>query len=119
VLTGVQQLLGMIKRQDLSNKLQKSKNKSATVQKMHPKMKIAFLHAALNDIAVFGSVYNWWSRRSVTGYAPSDTNVLLSVNMLIAMWASGWLGGLMVYEYGVGVTMEGEKKLKASGNKDE
>jgi uncharacterized membrane protein len=119
VLTGGQQLLGMIKRQDLATKVQKSKNKSATVQKMHPKMKVAFLHAALNDVAVFGSVYNWWSRRNVVGYAPSDTNVLLSVNMLVALLASAWLGGLMVYEYGVGVTRQGEKSLRENDKKVE
>lgn len=116
VATGGMELLAMIKRQDLANKIQKSKNKSTTVQKMHPKMKIAFLHAALNDVAVFGSGYNWWTRSTAAGYAPTDVNVLLSVAMLIAISASGYLGGVMVYEYGVGVTRQGEgKRLKESG----
>jgi uncharacterized membrane protein len=115
VATGGMQLLDMIKRQDLANKIQKSQNKSATVQRMHPKMKIAFLHAALNDVAVAGSAYNWWTRSTLAGYAPRDTNVLLSVALLGFISFSGYLGGVLTYEYGVGVTRQGEgKRLKES-----
>jgi len=116
VVTGGIELLAMIKKQDLANKLQKSQNKSSTVQRMHPKLKIGFVHAALNDVAVFGSGYNWWTRSSAAGYAPSDLNVLLSLAMLLFISASGYLGGMMVYEYGVGVMRQGEgKRLKESG----
>jgi uncharacterized membrane protein len=119
VATGAFELFGMIKRQDLANKLQKSQDKTATVQKMHPKMKIAFLHAGLNDLAVFGSAYNWWTRSTAAGYAPTDANVLLGVVALTAISFSGYLGGVLVYEYGVGVTTTSEGKRIKEGGKSE
>lgn len=108
VLTGIQQLLGMLKKQDLANKLQKSQNKTATVQKMHPKLKIAFLHAALNDVAIVGTGYTWWARRSIAGNAPTETGVLVSAGLLFSLLFSAFLGGKLVYEHGVGVARVGE-----------
>jgi uncharacterized membrane protein len=108
VLTGGAQLMDMLKRQDLANKLQKSQNKAATVQKMHPKLKIAFLHAALNDVAIVGTGYNWWTRRASEGNAPANTNVFVSVGLLFSLLFSAFLGGKMVYEHGVGVMRIGD-----------
>lgn len=108
ILTGGQQLMEMLKRQDLANKLQKSQNKAATVQKMHPKLKVAFLHAALNDVAIVGTGYNWWTRRAIAGNAPTDTGVLVSAGLLFSLLFSAFLGGKLVYEHGVGVMRVGE-----------
>jgi len=119
VATGGMELLAMIKGQDLANKLQKSENKAATVQKMHPKMKIAFLHAGLNDIAVAAAGYNWWTRSTAVGYAPSSANVLVSAALFGGVLTSAYLGGKMVYEYGVGVTRPGEGKRLKEGGKAE
>ncbi|KAE9974414.1 hypothetical protein EG327_008785 [Venturia inaequalis] len=114
VVTGVQQLLLMLKKQDLATKLQKSQNKSATVQKMHPKLKIAFLHAALNDVAIVATGNNWWTRRSIAGNAPTDTGVLVSAGLLSSLLFSAFLGGKLVYEHGVGVMRVGESnRVKA------
>ncbi|KAF2436438.1 hypothetical protein EJ08DRAFT_147007 [Tothia fuscella] len=114
VATGVSQLLDMIKKQDLANKLQKSENKTAVVQRMHPKLKVAFIHAALNDIAVAGSVYNWWTRSTLVGNAPTNLNVILSAALLVGISFSGYLGGVMTYDYGVGVNNRlGGKTSKA------
>jgi uncharacterized membrane protein len=112
VATGMMQLMEMLKKQDLANKLQKSENKAATVQKMHPKLKVAFLHAALNDVAVLGSAYLWWTRSTLAGYAPTGTHVLLSAAFLVGISASGYLGGMLTYDYGVGV-VRNERRTKA------
>jgi len=114
ILTGGAQLMEMLKRQDLANKLQKSQNKAATVQKMHPKLKIAFLHAAMNDVAILGTGYNWWTRRTIAGNAPADTNVYISAGLLFSLLFSAFLGGKLVYEHGVGVMRIGEaNRLKS------
>ncbi|TID16430.1 hypothetical protein E2P81_ATG11857 [Venturia nashicola] len=108
ILSGGQQLMGMLKKQDMANKLQKSQNKSATVQKMHPKLKIAFLHAALNDVAIVGTGYHWWTRRAIAGNAPTETGVLVSAGLFFSLLFSAFLGGKLVYEHGVGVLRAGE-----------
>lgn len=106
--------MGMLKRQDLANKLQKSQNKAATVQKMHPKLKIGFLHAALNDVAIVGTGYNWWTRRATAGNAPADANVYVSAGLLFSLLFSAFLGGKLVYDHGVGVMRHGEaNRLKS------
>jgi uncharacterized membrane protein len=112
VLTGIPELLAMIKKQDLVNKMQKSENKIATVQEMHPKMKIAFAHAALNEIAVIGTGYNLWTRKSTAGYAPTNTNIYVSAALLFGLLSSAYLGGKLVYENGVGVAGPSEQRLK-------
>lgn len=108
--TGGMELIAMIQRQDLVNKLQKSENKSTAAQKMHPKLKIGFLHAALNDFAIVGSGYNWWTRRAVIGNAPADINIVLSAVLMFSVFFSAYLGGQMVYKYGVGVQKQSEAK---------
>jgi len=93
--TGGMELIAMIQRQDLVNK---------------PKLKIGFLHAALNDFAIVGSGYNWWTRRAVIGNAPADINIVLSAVLMFSVFFSAYLGGQMVYKYGVGVQKQSEAK---------
>jgi hypothetical protein len=103
----------MVKNQDLASKLEKSQNKTQTVQKMHPKMKVGFLHAALNDACVAGSVYSWWTRSSQPNYAPDDIALIISGVSFLALNLSGYLGAVMVYDHGVGVARvaKGSKAL--------
>ena len=108
--TGGMELMAMIQRQDLVNKLQKSQNKSAAAQRMHPKLKIGFLHAALNDLAIVGSGYNWWTRRAAIGNVPANINIALSSVLMFSIFFSAYLGGQMVYKYGVGVQRQSEAK---------
>jgi len=103
VISGGIELMGLLKRQDLAAKLQKSQNKAATVQKMHPKMKIAFAHAALMDASVAGTAYNWWTRSTAAQNAPATVNIYISGALLMTLLFSASLGGKLVYDHGVGV----------------
>jgi uncharacterized membrane protein len=103
VMSGGQQLMQMIKKQDLAAKFEKSQNKSATAQKMHPKMKLGFAHAAMNDACVAASVYTWWTRSTNPGYAPDELHLIISAVSFLLLSTAGWLGAAMVYEHGVGV----------------
>lgn len=113
IATGVPELLGMIARQDLAKKLSNSPNKLDVLAKMHPKLKIAFMHALINDIAILGSAYSWYLRRGVTGYVPSDAQALGSLACLIGVFGSAALGGMLVYDYGVGVVPANKSAGKA------
>lgn len=103
VLTGGAELMNMVARQDLGGKLSKSGDKLGVLKNMHPKLKVAFAHAALMDVAILGSAYNWWARGSVTGYTPSETDAMAGAVFLVAVFGSAALGGMLVYEHGVGV----------------
>jgi len=113
-VTGSQQLLLMIQNQDLVSKLEKSQNKGATVQKMHPKMKLAFVHAAMMDLSIVGSVFNWWTRRSTAEHAPKEINLYVSAALLAVIFVSAHLGGSMVYDHGVGVVKKSGAEAKRS-----
>jgi uncharacterized membrane protein len=109
ILTGGQQLMIMIKNQDLASKFEKSQNKAVTAQKMHPKMKLGFAHAALNDLTIAGSAYMWWVRRSTPGHVPDESSLFISVGLLLALSVAGYLGAAMVYDHGVGVVNKAKK----------
>jgi len=114
--TGIVELWAMIKGQDLQGKLKRSNDKVGTLANMHPKLKIAFIHAILNDVALVGSAYNWWTRSSIQGYAPQSSNIWTSVGLLTGLMGSAYLGGSLVYEYGVGVQRQGAgKQIKEKG----
>ena len=87
VVTGVVQLAPVIQRDGFQSK----------------KAKVGAVHALLNDIALFGTIYNWWTRSQQIGFTPSTTNVLVSsaLALPITMY-SAYLGGSLVYEYGMG-----------------
>ncbi|KAF2276745.1 uncharacterized protein EI97DRAFT_320039 [Westerdykella ornata] len=88
VITGAIEVMPLIKREGISSK----------------KARTAILHALLNDVTVVGALWNWWTRRDVEGYTPSDTNVFLSgvVALPVTVYAA-YLGGHLVYQYGMGV----------------
>jgi uncharacterized membrane protein len=87
VVTGAQQLMPVIQRDGFSSK----------------KAKIGVLHALINDVTVVGALYNWWSRRSVTGFTPASDNILISTVLAVpATFFAAYLGGSLVYVYGMG-----------------
>jgi uncharacterized membrane protein len=67
------------------------------------KAQVGALHAVINDVTVIGAAFNWWTRRSNPGMVPSDTNILISsVIALPATMFAAYLGGSLVYVYGMG-----------------
>lgn len=93
----------MIKKQDLGKKLSQSKDKFGTLKNIHPKLKIALVHAVIMDASILGSAYSWYTRRAIKGYVPSDTHAMSAAAFLIGIFGSAALGGMLVYDYGVGV----------------
>ncbi|KAF7503739.1 hypothetical protein GJ744_003322 [Endocarpon pusillum] len=84
---------------------------------MRPKVKTAFVHAGMNDVAILTAAFSWWVRRGnvdvLTGaVVPTSTNVLISALSLPSLLYSADLGGKLVYNYGVGLSMG--KKGKAN-----
>ena len=63
--------------------------------------KTATIHMAINLTVVALFVVNAWMR--MKGADPRGTPMVLSGVALVLLVISGWLGGKMVYEYGVGV----------------
>lgn len=77
------------------------------------KVKVGVLHALVNDITIFGAVYNWWSRRNVPGFTPGNQNILLSVVLSLPSIVFGaYLGGSLVYQYGMGFRGSSAKKTQ-------
>jgi uncharacterized membrane protein len=66
-----------------------------------PVKKTAVTHMAINLTVVALFIYNAWLRHG----APQDlkTPMILSIVAILLLVISGWLGGKMVYEHGVGV----------------
>lgn len=88
VVTGAIELQPVIQRDGFSSK----------------KAQCAVLHAAINDITVFGAAYNFWTRRSAVGFVPDTTNVLISAAFAVpASFFAAYLGGQLVYQYGMGI----------------
>jgi len=116
VLTGAMELFALIKRQDLLNKLQKSEDKADVAKRMHRKVKIGLAHAVLNDVGLFAAGFNWWTRRSTAGNAPTDVNIIVSSIFLPLLLFAASLGGMLVYDHGVGVRRQGTtRRLKEEG----
>lgn len=115
VLTGGFELVGMIKRQDLLNKLQQSKDRASTAKRVHPKIKVGLAHAMLNDAGLVAAGYNWWTRRAAVMNAPSDTNVIVSAVALLVLSIGCMLGATLVYTYGVGVRNASESRRLKEG----
>jgi uncharacterized membrane protein len=98
VATGAYELMPVIKRDGFSSK----------------KAKVGVLHAVINDVGVVAAAYNWWSRRSNPGMVPDNTNILISsVVALPATMFAAYLGGSLVYIYGMGFR-GGQAKAKKS-----
>jgi len=96
VLTGGAELYAMVQAKGLDFK--------------NPVVKTTFIHAGLNDLVVFGAVYNWLSRRGREGYAVETQNGLVSLVLLGAVMYSAMLGGSLVYAHAVGVQRMGKGK---------
>jgi uncharacterized membrane protein len=97
VATGVTQLAPVIQRDGFSSK----------------KAKVGAVHALINDVALFATIYNWWTRSQQTGFTPSGMNVFVSAALALPMTMySAYLGGSLVYEYGMGFTRGNPKKTQ-------
>ncbi|KAF1831963.1 hypothetical protein BDW02DRAFT_571537 [Decorospora gaudefroyi] len=98
VATGAYELMPLIKRDGLNSK----------------KAKVGVLHAMVNDVTVVGAAWNWWTRRDAPGFMPSNLNVVVS--SLVALPATlfaAYLGGSLVYNYGMGFRGSQAKAKKA------
>lgn len=97
VATGAMELMPLIQRDGFSSK----------------KAKVGVAHAVINDIAIFGTAYNWWTRRNTNGFTPSSQNVLLSSGIALPATLFGaYLGGQLVYQYGMGFSRGEAAKKK-------
>lgn len=70
--------------------------------------RLASLHMSLNFFAIILYTINFFSRHGLENGVPTvitQGEVLLSVVALAVLSYSGYLGGLMVYEHGVGVNV--------------
>jgi len=76
----------------------------------NPVVRTTIMHASLNDLAILGAAFNWWSRRGKTGFALETGNIVVSVVMLMGVIYSAYLGGGLVYEHGVAVQRMGKGK---------
>ncbi|OCK81547.1 hypothetical protein K432DRAFT_381249 [Lepidopterella palustris CBS 459.81] len=71
-----------------------------------PKARAGVAHALLNDIAIGGLAYNWWTRRAVDGFEPSTLNLAISGALALpAVSLAAFFGGSLVYGYGMGMSM--------------
>jgi uncharacterized membrane protein len=68
--------------------------------------RIALTHMGINLTVVVLYACNAWMRHDA--HAVSGTPFVLSLIAIVLLVVSGWLGGKMVYEAGVGVSTEGE-----------
>lgn len=75
-----------------------------------PVVTTTIYHAALNDIAIVASAFNWWSLRNNVSFIPTPTNAAVSAFIFAGVGLSGYLGGTLVYKYGIGVQRMGEGK---------
>ena len=64
---------------------------------------VALKHMGLNLTVVVLYVCNAWLRSGTADHAPGGTPFILSLIAAGLLIISGWLGGKMVYEAGVGV----------------
>ena len=76
----------------------------------NPVIKTTLIHAGLNDLVIFGAVYNMLSRWGNEAYMPTGRNTLVSFLMLGGVGYAAFLGGGLVYTHGVGVQRMGKGK---------
>jgi len=73
-----------------------------------PKVKVALMHAGLNDLVVGGAVFNWLLERNAPDFRPAGYQVAMSGVALAVQMYAAYLGGDLIYTYGVGVQRQGE-----------
>jgi uncharacterized membrane protein len=94
-ITGAMELMPLIKRDGFTS----------------PKAKTALAHAFLNDLVFFGAMYNWWTRRDVPGFEPSTANLAISSAFTLPTGIyAAYLGGSLVYDYGMGIGRKSKAK---------
>jgi uncharacterized membrane protein len=120
-ITGAVELYAMISSKGLWQRIHKKSDGSNIYSGLNPTVRIGLIHAALNDIAVFASVHAVWSNWGVTAHrCSSGIAGLWSAIVLGGILYSGYLGGSMVYDYGVGIQRMGEAaKIKEDQQRDE
>ncbi|BGP54883.1 hypothetical protein JCM8202_003392 [Rhodotorula sphaerocarpa] len=110
VLSGLAELYGMWRGQAQSKGSAKTAGKDAAKKKnvAGEKLKVTLTHAALNDAVLGIAAFNWWVRRQDKDLILPPLNACLSACALPLFVYSAYLGGSLVYEYGVGIMRQGE-----------
>ena len=106
-VAGGLQFLKLVKQHQVLGKLkaaQSTDEKLNVIKGVHPKVKIAFVHALLNNVVTAGAVWNWVSRSGNEMNSPSWVNILVSAVTAPVLALAVLLGGKMVFDYGVGVS---------------
>ena len=78
---------------------------------------VALKHMGLNLTVVVLYLCNAWLRAGTTDHAPGGTPFILSLVAAGLLIISGWLGGKMVYEAGVGVSGGEEPAAQRPANR--
>ncbi|GJN89537.1 hypothetical protein Rhopal_002524-T1 [Rhodotorula paludigena] len=109
VATGVMELYGMWTGQTKQKGDVKTTVSDAVEKKdvAGEKLRTTLTHATLNDIVLGIAGYNWWVRRKSSDLILPTTNALLSALAIPLFLYSAYLGGSLVYKYGVGVQRQG------------
>lgn len=105
-VAGGLQFRKLVKQHQVLGKLkaaQSTEEKLNVIKNVHPKLKIALVHALLNDVIIAGAVWNWSSRSGNAMNAPTWVNILVSAVTAPVLAFAVLLGGKMVFDYGVGV----------------
>jgi len=106
-VAGGVQFLKLVKQHKVVGKLkaaQSTDEKLNVIKNVHPKVKIAFVHALLNNIVTAGAVWNWFSRSGNEMNSPTWVNILISALTAPVLALAVLLGGKMVFDHGVGVS---------------
>lgn len=114
-VAGGVQFLKLINQQNVLGKLKAARTadeKLSVIKDVHPRVKIAFVHAVLNDIVLASAVWNWSSRRGNASNAPTWVNVLISAVTAPLLGVAMFLGGKMVFDYGTGVSFGRSQRSK-------
>lgn len=90
---------------------------------MKAKAKVLVAHALINDVVIAVSAWVWWKRRNASAleyvkeglnpaaYEPQTWMVGASVVLGLMLVFAANLGGTLVYDYGMGLSM-GKKVVK-------
>jgi uncharacterized membrane protein len=115
ILTGALDLLELLSRQAVQDKIAKAdateKVKAATTG-LHPKIKAAFMHAIWMDITIAATGYGWWIRRDNALGAPGIVNAYIAGGTILSFTLANWAAKQLVYKYGVGVYSAGVLQKK-------
>lgn len=111
--TGTVELWYMLKGNGIWERITKESDGKEVYSGMNPKARHGIAHGLLNNAALGISLYNWWTRRKRPDYLPKRANIVLSAIALPGLAFSAYLGGALIYKYGVGV-MRMARRLRSS-----